>query len=456
VRATDPIQRTPSGTPGGNPYGPEVDTPVLIVGGGPAGAVTALLLARSGWSVELVDRARFPRPKACGECVNPGAVHLLADLNLLEQVLANRPARLGGWDLVLPEGARSARGRFRPPDLALGVERTTFDHALLAAARQAGVKVQEGVRAEAVRSGGPLEPARVELVDERGGRETRLARILIGADGLRSRVAVDVGARAHRPDPVKASLTWRIGGRGPTRDRGLLVLGDGMTAGLAPVAIGASEPWNATLVVADPDQRTRLSQEGWDLLLQLFREARVPWLDPPTRQAGPWGSGSFQRPARSASVGRTLLVGDAGGYFDPLTGQGIYRALQTGRMAASLVTAEFLQPDATRVRVGDVKILQRFDAMARRSLAPGRALQRGIEAVVSRSRPRRACLTILSHLPGVTSALIRLTGDRPRTLAPAGVRTGSSGGLGIVPRRPARVEGNANHKTRREVYLADR
>lgn len=404
------------------------DVPVLVVGGGPAGAVTALLLARAGWDVELVDRTRFPRGKACGECLSPGGVAALARIGLLRTILGTKPALLEGWEMGSP-GSTPAVGRFGRGDAALGIERSSFDHALLRQASREGVQVREGVRVVHVDPGTAERPATAHLRHVDGTEEVRAARLLVGADGLHSRVAADIGLTLPLGSPRKASLSWRIGGSGPSRHRGRLVLGDGLTVGLAPVGPSERARWNATLVV-DPRLRPGVTPvRGWPLLLEMLDDAARTgrgdgWHHGPMLLEGPWGAGSFRRPTCSAASGRVLLVGDAAGYFDPLTGQGIYRALRSAELAASFVDRHLLRRSRSGLRPADPPVLQAYARTLRRTLHPGRTLQTLVEAVVSRPRVRRPALAGLRRAPALTSALVRLTGDRPGTLLRPGTRSG--------------------------------
>jgi menaquinone-9 beta-reductase len=400
--------------------GPVADVPVLVVGGGPSGAVTALLLARAGWPVELVDRSRFPRPKACGECLNPGGVALLDRLGLLERVVLTRPRPLAGWDLLQAGTGRWSRGRFRHPDRALGIERTTFDAGLLAAAREVGVKVTEGLRVTDVEPGNAGSPATVSLVGDDGGTWTRSARILVGADGLHSRVARGAGLARSPLPPGKASLTWRIRGWGPRPDRGRLILDPEVTVGLAPVDGEDPTLWNATLVVTDPSRWRPLPERGWPELRRRLLAIEAGWDAPPVRKSGPWASGSFRRPVRAAATGRIALVGDAAGYFDPLTGQGIHAALRSARLLAELVAWQVPRAGEARIDPGDPEILRIHDRNLQRDRKPGRTLQRTVEAVLSRRWSAGLALTTLHHVPGVASSLVRLAGDRGGTALPGG------------------------------------
>jgi menaquinone-9 beta-reductase len=394
--------------------------PVLVAGGGPAGSTLAILLARRGWTVELVDRAVFPRHKACGECLNPAGVQLLRRHGLLAPVLSSEPAWLSGWRLHGPDKP-PARGRFARKDRALGIQRGHFDTALLQVARDAGVRVREGVRLTGLQSGNEGEPAVARLVTSDDREELCPFRFLVGADGLHSRVARLAGATQGVRTPKKASMSWRVRGHGPERGTGRLVLADGAVAGLAPVGGGSGDEWNATLVVDPARHPGVLPHHGWPtwrrLVVSVTADSRGcrGWSDGLERTDGPWSAGAFHQPVHRAARGRVLLVGDAAGYFDPLTGQGIHRALRSAELAAEVLCLH-LHPgevgdDGLASR--DPAVLHAYDRALRREFGPGRWVQRGIEAVVSREVTRRGGLWLLRRSGTLTSALIRVTGDRP-------------------------------------------
>lgn len=390
---------------------------ILVVGGGPAGATTSLLLARHGWDVTLLDRHNFPRGKACGECLNPGGVALLARFGLLDRVMEVGATPLTGWDLSTQDGS-PARGYFAPKDRGLGIERHSFDHTLLQAAKEAGVHVREGAQVEEVHAGDGRTPARARFRLPQGEREVAEARFLVGADGLGSRVASAAGIDRPVLGPRRASLSWRIQGVGPPRDRGRLVLGGGYTVGLAPVGPSSGTLWNATLVVTDGEDRKELSTAGWDWLQERMASARIPWAAPPEHVDGPWGSGSFHRPVSRPTRNRVALVGDAAGYFDPLTGQGIYRALKGAQLLAQLLGTE--SRGASGVHPGhrpsseDLDTLELHGSRLDRAVRPGRRLQKVIEVILSGRVSRRSALASLRAIPGAASGLIRITGDRAR------------------------------------------
>src|SRR6266702_925884 len=126
---------------------------VVVVGAGPAGATTALLLARAGASVLLVDRARFPRDKACSEYLSPATTEILERLGggVVDAVEGSAHAKLYGMKVVAPCGADIC-GRFRggPRPYSFALPRTTFDTILISAAARAGAEVREGVTVENV------------------------------------------------------------------------------------------------------------------------------------------------------------------------------------------------------------------------------------------------------------------------------------------------------------------
>src|SRR5438309_1235293 len=227
----------------------------VVVGAGPAGSATALRLARAGAVVLLLDRARFPRHKPCSEYLSPETVRLLGDLDAtaLADVEARAPARLYGMRIVAPDGAEAV-GRFSsdhrwptPLPYGLALPRADLDFILRQAAQRAGATVGEGVAVEdLLYEAGAVGGVMVRetenpkgLPDGRGKRKTIRARIVIGADGLRSVVARRLGGLRHGW-PRRIAFTAHVAGVAGVGEMGEMHVGRHGYVGLGPVGGGVT------------------------------------------------------------------------------------------------------------------------------------------------------------------------------------------------------------------------
>ena len=362
----------------------------VVVGAGPAGSATAARLAAGGWGVLLLDREEFPRRKPCGECVNPAGVAALDRLGVLDGVLALAPAPIHGWR-VHAGRANSFTGRFPAGVHGLGVPRDRLDALLLRHARAAGAGVRTGMHVtDLLRDGGGGVCGVVA-----DGEEIR-ARVVVGADGLRSVVLRRLGLLRRPPRLRKLALTAHLRREPPRGGTGELRVLGRRCLGLAAVAPGLA---NAVVVVPSGEA----GEVGGDAA-GFFDAALAELGVDGERTDDVLATGPFDFPARRAIVDGALLVGDAAGYYDPFTGQGIFRALRGAELAAAAV--------GDALRAGDVsaRALAPYERARRRAFAAGEALQHGIEAVVSRPRLFGAAAGLLA-LPPLADALVRAAGD---------------------------------------------
>lgn len=310
---------------------------VIVVGGGPAGSAAAGILARSGCRVLILDRAVFPRAKPCGDYLNPGCDSVLARLGVRD-ALADAGARpVHGMRVVPPDGSAVTFSFARSTGWALS--RRMLDHLLLLHASGAGAEVAEGLRVVGVTE----EPDCVRVSVERasGRCEEFAARILIGADGLHSTVARAIGAGGpprHGRYTVGAYLDGLAPKSGdPAGEIGEIHLHPDRYCGVAHLPNGLA---NVTIALSHATLRTwqgAVEARYWETL-QTFRG--VAGRLSRARRVSPFqSSGPLAYWRRRAASGRTLLVGDAAAYIDPLTGQGIYLALRGAEMSAAAALA---------------------------------------------------------------------------------------------------------------------
>ena len=286
----------------------------IVVGAGPAGSTAALRLSRAGARVLLLDRERFPRDKPCGGGLTERAVKQLpVPVDPVVEEVVDR------FELGFRYGTRFERGGERP--LVLMTQRRRLDAHLAEAAAAAGADFRDGIRATALELGEREATVRFDRTAAQAGA-------VIGADGVNGLTAkvLGLGERRHGV-ALEGNVSYVHAREGRWRGRAVVELGTvpGGYAWVFPkgdhVNVGVGG-WRSE----GPRLRQHLERAcaGYGLpydRLESVRGFRLP----------------MRRTGDSLVRGRALLVGDAAGLVDPLSGDGIYEALYSSRLAAEAV-----------------------------------------------------------------------------------------------------------------------
>jgi 2-polyprenyl-6-methoxyphenol hydroxylase-like FAD-dependent oxidoreductase len=305
-----------------------LDAEVIVVGAGPAGSAAALHLAERGHDVLLLDRASFPRDKACGEGLMPHGVGALARLGIVLE-----GARLGG--IAYYAGGNSAVGRFPEGSYGIGVARTTLDARLIdEASRHPRVHVRTGVRA----TGMSGTPGAMTIASDAGPLR---ARAIVGADGLGSPVRAWAGLDRPIAKPRRFGLRVHVA-VAPRRVPDVVEVHAGPEAELyvtplLPTAGGLGRLNIAALVgkagtrklKGDPDTELRRLIGACPSLALGEIEVLGP--------ARTWGP--LRRSARAVVADGVVLVGDAAGFVDAVTGEGMSLGLVSAEIAGDVLSS---------------------------------------------------------------------------------------------------------------------
>jgi menaquinone-9 beta-reductase len=282
---------------------------VVIVGAGPAGAAAAILIARAGLSILVLERVSFPREKVCGDCLNPGAWKIFDRLGVSELVERLPAAKLRWVDFLDVDGREI---RFELPNVSRGergIRRKVLDDVLINHAISAGAEVRFGSPVVRVEEGWKIttdsDTVRARFLVAADGRNSSVARLL--ADFPRTQTD-RVALQTHFPIELEPHVSLQLCRNGYL---GLATIGEGIA--------------NLCLV-SRPQciQRFRLEAAG---RFGLASDHRWQSITPLTRA-----------PIRSRRP-NLLYIGDAGRVVEPLTGEGILYALRSGTLAADAICA---------------------------------------------------------------------------------------------------------------------
>ena len=334
---------------------------VAVVGGGLAGAATAALLAARGHQVVLLERAPRWRWRPSGVFASPAAVGALRRIGLPEEELARSAHPVQAIRVETPRGSAfrlTYDGTGSLADSAVGFDREVLDSALLDQARKAGAEVRLGTRMERVELG--QHPPSLVLADADGRRSALRAAVVVGADGLRSMVARAAGVSSRPPFSRRTAMTFHIerhaGEAGP--EARMVVMRDGYV-GLAPVPGGRTNVG----IVLGPSWSKRIQADGPMLVAMEILATTQPSDGSPQRPTltdRPVGI----RPVSAAVSKRAgdgwVLVGDAAGFLDPFTGEGLHRAIVSAELAADAIDGVLTGRPGARLVDHDAAMRARF------------------------------------------------------------------------------------------------
>jgi flavin-dependent dehydrogenase len=360
---------------------PRNDVEVVVVGGGPAGAASAWMLARNGVDVLVVDKARFPREKPCAEYLNPRALRVIAEMGALGEIERAGAGRIEGMRVHASDGGWF-EGRFGAAgavagfqDHGIGARREIVDAALLDCARRAGASVEEGTAVQDVVRDDHGVVRAVRVRTDSGSREIR-ARHIVGADGLRSVVARRLGLARRNVWPARYAFVTHLSGV-TTADRGEMhVFADGY-CGVAPVGNGVT---NLAIVVPARLARTAAGDAERFVSAWIGRHPSVrARLAGATRAEPVMVTGPFASAARRAWSPGATLVGDAADFFDPFTGEGICAALRGAELLAPYIVETLRAPNDREARAA----LEAYERCRRDEFAAKWRLERLVACAVA-------------------------------------------------------------------------
>ena len=375
---------------------------VIVVGAGPAGSAIASLLARRGHDVLLLDAARHPRDKICGEGVSPEAWRLLDAMGASGRVQALRPMPLRGMRLVSPNGT-AFTGLYRNcerPGFAL--LRRRLDAALADTAREAGAELREETTVTGLLRDGA---AVTGVVVGREGAAVR-ARVVVGADGRRSVVARQLGLLREHSRLRRFAVRGHWQGMEGLDETGEMHVGAGGYCGIAPLS---SRCGNVTFVLP----AARMAAAAGDLEGFYRDTLRTRWPTIAERLASarlcepPRAIGPLALVCRDVAAPGAVLVGDAAGFHDPFTGEGVTLALRSAELAADAI-GRALAADAGP---GHLPRLASYAEAYRAATRDKFRFNRLLQVAVAWPAAADAIAARLARRPDLADRLVGIAGD---------------------------------------------
>lgn len=364
------------------------DWDVVVVGAGPAGSLAARELARGKAAVLLVDKATFPRWKVCGCCLNGRALGVLRAVGL-----DGLPRELGAVPLGRFRLASGGRRVELPLAGGVALSREALDAGLVRAAIRSGVAFLPQTQAVL----GALEGTARTVLLRRGVESVRVAtRLVLAADGLGGRLL----SGHTRSDVVTEEGSWvgagAVAETAPTAfDRGTVFMACGRGGYVGLVRLEDSR-FNIAAAF-DPSLLKRRHHPG-AAAAAILHEAGLPPVPGLTELA--WrGTPALTRRATRLAYPRLFVLGDAAGYVQPFTGEGIAWALAAGQAVAALAVRG--------LRHWDAALETEWDAVYWRTVVSGQGTCRALMRALAHPVLTAAAVAVLRRWPALAAPVLR-------------------------------------------------
>lgn len=364
---------------------------VVVVGAGPAGSAAAQQCALRGLRTVLIDRKAFPREKVCGCCLSGAACATLEQMGLGSVLDAQRA--IAQRTVMLRAGQRSVRARLGDGRI---LSRGALDAAMMNAARDAGATFCDRTLATELET---REDRVVLAVRDDDGVSSISVRVLIVADGLGGHLLDGVLGRRVRRRRGAIGVGTLLSAEASEIERGVVELGLGREGyvGIARVESGAIDVAGAVnpgsvrraggvgAVIASIAEQNGMRIEG---------VGEASWVGTPTLVSR----------RRRLGARRVFVVGDAAGYLEPITGEGIGWALASGARVAAIAQRA--------ARCWDDGLIGAWERAHREIVRERRGLCASASALLRVPAIARAAVGVLSYHPDVADSLARMTARR--------------------------------------------
>jgi flavin-dependent dehydrogenase len=361
---------------------------VLVIGAGPAGALAARQVASGGASVLLVDRMTFPRAKVCGACLNGNALGVLRMVGLGDLV-----DRLGAMDLErFDVRLRGKMARFPLPG-GKALPRDVFDAALVEAAVAAGAQFLPATKAT-VEAG--AERTRTVRLEREGERLSVEAQVVVVAAGLASScLEHEPGVCARIMANSRVGAACVVASDPDLYGAGTIHMAVGRSGYVGLVRVGGG-----LLNVAAAFDRAFLRSSGGPAAAATAVLGEAGFAPIPTLAGARWrGTVGLTRQVRPVAAHRLFVIGDAAGYIEPFTGEG---------MGAALTSARAVAPLAVRgAREWDPSLAAAWVRLHDRLIGRRQLVCRGLAIAARHLWIARSVFGLAAGFPAFSGALIR-------------------------------------------------